>query len=99
MEGLRGDREGLARAIERFDATLKPDAMRAAEARTTIDALGLAGDTEGVLAYLDGLVARFGPWELFYARHMPYFDAMREDPRFQALMQQYDAWRAGVAGG
>jgi len=99
VAGLKGDREALTRAIEQYHAALKPDAMRIVEEYTVLDALAFTGDTEGVLAYLQDLVAKFGPWELHYARYMPYFDAMRDEPRFQALMAQYDRWRAGVAGG
>jgi len=71
---------------------VKPDALRIVENRSVPIAYVLAGDTDGVLAYLEELVAQYGPWEFYYFAIDPSFDAMRDLPRFQALDKQYRQW-------
>jgi tetratricopeptide (TPR) repeat protein len=92
LYGLQKDQARLAEAVKAYYAGVKPDALRIVENRSVPIAYTLAGDTEGVLSYLDELVAQYGPWEFYYFTIDPVFDGIRNLPRFQALDKQYRQW-------
>ena len=92
LYGLQKDQARLTEAVNAYYAGVKPDALRIVENRSIPIAYALAGDTDGVLAYLDELVAQYGPWEFYYFTIDPVFDRIRDLPRFQALDKQYRQW-------
>jgi TolB-like protein/Tfp pilus assembly protein PilF len=92
LHGLRKDKAGVTEATKAFYAGAKPDALRLVENRTIPIAYAFAGDSEALLAYLEEMVAQFGPWEFYYFSINPSFDDMRELPRFKALERQYRQW-------
>jgi TolB-like protein len=92
LYGLQKDQARLTEAVKAYYAGVKPDALRIVENRSIPIAYALAGDTDGVLAYLDELVAQYGPWEFYYFTIDPVFDSIRNLPRFQALDKQYRQW-------
>jgi len=92
LYGLQQDRAKLTGAVKAYYARAKPDALRIVENRTIPLAYAIAGDSESLLAFLDDLVAQFGPWEFYYFAIDPSFDNMRDLPRFQAHEKQYRQW-------
>jgi len=96
LQGHRHDQAALRKAVERYHAVLKPDAMRIVEDQTPLLAYAYAGDADSVLDYLQQLVDQLGPWELYDVAVQPAFDRFRDLPRFKALMQQYQEWVAGL---
>ena len=92
LYGLQKDQARLTEAVKAYYAGVKPDALRIVENRSVPIAYALAGDTDGVLAYLEELVAQYGPWEFYYFTIDPVFDSIRDLPRFQALDKQYRQW-------
>jgi len=92
LYGLQKDRTKLAEAVKAYYAVAKPDALRIVEHRSIPIAYALAGDSEALLAYLDDMVAQFGPWEFYYFTIDPSFNNMRDLPRFQAHDKQYRQW-------
>ena len=92
LYGLQKDQARLTEAVKAYYAGVKPDALRIVENRSVPIAYALAGDTDGVLAYLEELVTQYGPWEFYYFTIDPVFDSIRDLPRFQALDKQYRQW-------
>ena len=96
LQGHRHDQAALRKAVERYNALLKPDAMRIVEDPTVLDACAYAGDADAVLAYMQDMVDQLGPWELYAVAIDPAFDRYHDLPRFKALMQQYRDWVAAL---
>jgi TolB-like protein/Tfp pilus assembly protein PilF len=92
LYALQKDQAKLAGAVKAYYVGVKPDALRIIENRTIPIAYAISGDSEALLAYLDDLVAQFGPWEFYYFAIDPSFDNMRDLPRFQAHDKQYRQW-------
>ena len=92
LYGLQKDQARLTEAVKAYYAGVKPDALRIVENRSIPIAYALAGDSDGVLSYLDEMVAQYGPWEFYYYAIDPAFDGIRHLPRFQALDKQYRQW-------
>ncbi len=51
----------------------------------------LVGDADGAIALLDGLLQRPSPVNVPVLKLDPLWDPIRNDPRFQALIDKYGA--------
>ena len=94
VAGLQKDPKALETALQRYATLLPPDAMRLIEDRSVINALAMVGEPDAVVALMQEIVGSYGPWEMYYMAQSPLFDDMRGNPQFDALIQQYDAWKA-----
>jgi hypothetical protein len=90
---LMGDRARLDAALSEYYRVRRPDALASVEdEREVIVALVLARDYTAALDRIERTVSEFGPWEFSVYALDPWFDPVRDDPRFQALNGQYQRW-------
>jgi TolB-like protein len=90
---LMGDRARLDATLAEYYRIRRPDALAPIEdEREVVLALALAGDYAAALDRIERAVSEFGPWEFSVYALDPWFDPVRDEPRFQALDGQYRRW-------
>ena len=95
LPGLLGDLEGVRAAERDFLKNAPRDELRKYDLYIgfSIAFLG-AGDRERAAHYLDEAVKSSGPWRYLEISVNPWFDALRDHPRYKALKASYDTWAA-----
>ena len=91
---LRHDVEGIHQAVKDFESQPTKDRFFELQVIPTIAAAyAIAGETELALDFLERYRAM--PWMFAQVTINPYFDAIREHPRYQVLKTGYETWKAG----
>jgi hypothetical protein len=95
LPGYLGDLEGVRVAIADAETNLRPDAWAEIDyLREFARALARGGDPEAALDYIDRMVEVRGPYIYLRLSIDPAFDTLREQPRYLALKENYEAWAA-----
>jgi TolB-like protein len=96
LYAMRGDQARLDETIERYEMDLKPDAMRPVEQGWKVPvAYAMVGDANSAIDHIQRIIDGFGIWSFYTFAQDPVFDAMRDDPRFQALAGRHREWLEG----
>jgi TolB-like protein/Tfp pilus assembly protein PilF len=93
LPGLMGDLVGVRAAVLDFEANVKPDAWAERDYFEAIArAFANAGDAASAFDYMEKLAKRYGPAAYLQFTILPAFDALRDQPRYQALKTSYEIW-------
>ena len=92
IHGLRGDLERLRAAHEQMMANPPKDRLwLLEEGFVVVIAHAIAGENETALDLMEGLMDFVHPSQFARAELSPFFDDMRETPRYRALKARYAA--------
>jgi TolB-like protein len=95
VPALSGDLDALRAAVADYEFNALPDAWNDLQVIWWIaDAFAMAGDADAAFEYIDRLNDKLGPWTFAQLSLHTAMDPLHDDPRWQALKADYEAWAA-----
>jgi len=95
VPALTGDLDALRTAVADYEFNAQPDAWaHLAMLWKIAGAFALAGDADAAFDYIARLNDKLGPWTFAKLSLLTALDPLHDDPRWQALERDYQAWAA-----
>jgi TolB-like protein len=95
VPALTGDLDALRTAVADYEFNAQPDAWaHLAMLWKIAGAFALAGDADAAFDYIARLNDKLGPWTFAKLSLQTALDPLHDDPRWQALERDYQAWAA-----